>query len=171
MEDTTDPSDISVLDAIELLSRSWINKVKSETVQNCFRKAGFSINDDDDIPLAELMRRELAAVDSAVPFDCSSSFDEYCEMDQNVICCDLMTDTDILESVEEVEKNVENSSPMELEEVQEVSADCFVITPSNVKSNLKNMSEILQSTENVPVKLFEHFFAIEQFLRDRYNLV
>ena len=36
----------SLLDAVKLIKSSW-NKVEPATIQNCFRKAGFVINDQE----------------------------------------------------------------------------------------------------------------------------
>ncbi|XP_021695234.1 tigger transposable element-derived protein 4-like [Aedes aegypti] len=107
MEIDQEHQDITVLDARKLVSKVWSVKVKAETIQNCFRKAGFVLEDEDDIPLAELVRREAIrnqqdlalAEDELFPVDPVVSFSDYCDVDRNVICNEMMTDDDILEFV------------------------------------------------------------------------
>lgn len=175
-----DPQDITVLDAINLMSKVWAVKVKAETIQHCFRKAGFILEDEDDLPLAEIARREalrdqqemVLAEDELFPVDPVVSFSEYRDVDSNVICSEAMTDSDILEYVtgghsEDVEPEDILSNTLDDEQPSDALHE---VTPTTVDKTLRTMKSILHSTDNVSIELFEHFFKIEQFLSSHYNI-
>jgi hypothetical protein len=96
---------ISVLDALQLISKSWA-AVTPAAIAHCFNHCGFiseddnedhfddAPDDDDDIPLAQLLRdieREGAAI--------TVSAEEFINCDEGVATCAGLTDTDIIDEV------------------------------------------------------------------------
>jgi hypothetical protein len=104
---------ISILDAITWIIAAWL-KVKKSTIENCFAKAGFSVenyNDDsfdaeDDIPLRQLIFPDLLGqpVDLAV----YATIDENLDTEDGDINIEHIThETDILSDEDELENELE----------------------------------------------------------------
>nr|XP_029726281.1 uncharacterized protein LOC109416478 [Aedes albopictus] len=170
-------NEVTVLDAINLLAKVWSVKVSAQTIEHCFRKAGFELLGDDDIPLAELMWREiiqnqqaaLLAEDETFPVDPEVSFTEYCNVDAEVACCELMTDEDIIESVNLGDSfDVDPDEDVEMMPIAERESEPVRITANAVDWTLKSLQNILDSTDGVHPELFFNFHRIENFLRDKY---
>lgn len=156
-------SDITVLDAINIISRAWSEDVKPATIANCFRKGGFTIGSYSLEPNESDPEDEIEEIDTPIPFSA------YCEVDENVITSSLMTDEDIIESV--IEEHTD-----ECAENDESLADpsqlipTFEVNSESVSKNLLDMHAILQVTENVPAEIFQSFYSIERLLTKRYCL-
>ncbi|XP_019543367.2 tigger transposable element-derived protein 6-like [Aedes albopictus] len=174
MENGETMKEVTVLDAINLLAKVWSVKVSAQTIEHCFRKAGFELLGDDDIPLAELMRREiiqnqqaaLLAENDVFPVDPEVSFTEYCDVDAKIICCELMTDEDIIECVNSIDE--EPDEDVEMMHIAEAECEPVQITANTVDWSLKSLRNILDSTDGVYPELFNNFYKIENFLRDKY---
>lgn len=130
---------------------------------------------DDDLPLAELMRREsirnqqetLEAEEDVFPVDPAVTFSEYCNVDANVVCCELMTDTDIIDFVQasNVESDEDDSMMLEVVDACQPPPE---ITSHVVGLNLNTLHNALVSTEGVPPALFDYYYKIKKFLEDKY---
>ena len=103
MEQNKDFS-VNVLDALHMISSAW-NAMPAKTIMNCFRHAGFKLDDheeeeeddeEDNIPLAEILRR---AQNAGVEFD--GTFEEYISVDNDVATIASLTEEDIIQSIQE----------------------------------------------------------------------
>uniref|UniRef100_A0A914X581 HTH CENPB-type domain-containing protein n=1 Tax=Plectus sambesii TaxID=2011161 RepID=A0A914X581_9BILA len=80
---------VNVLEALKLVEQSW-RLVTPTTIQNCFRKAGFSKTDDMEYPKVEEM------VQLQIP---ENEFNDLVDCDTNLECYGELTVRDILEEV------------------------------------------------------------------------
>jgi len=114
---------ISVLDAIHKVCTAW-GEVTTNTIVNCFQKAGFlpkdnavenndietSIEDEDDI---------LEDEDWGVLVDKNGTFKDYVTIDENVLTTGMRDVEEILHEVNDVDGNNEDADiNQDLEEVQ-----------------------------------------------------
>ena len=89
----------TVLDALHYLKQAW-QKVKPTCVQNCFRKAGFT--------LGSLIHPNPEENHGATVFNCSpmdineEEFDQYVSMDSDIDCYGDLTDEQIAQEVQGV---------------------------------------------------------------------
>lgn len=109
MEEKKPSTPINLLDAIRNLSKVWNVNVKSETIANCFRKAGFvkvgtttnnsmPWHEEDYLPLSHFAFLESSFKTVA---NINATFKDYINVDYDVITTDNPSDEDILESVQE----------------------------------------------------------------------
>lgn len=107
------------------MSKVWATKVKPTTIQNCFRKAGFTLDTEDDIPLsnlANLLREERQTQEERCEMERNFgelpvlvTFDDYCDVDNDILCHELMTDVDIIDCVEVPSSTSEDSLTNEMD--------------------------------------------------------
>ena len=117
----------SVLDGMIILVEAW-NKVKKETVQNCFRKPGIgssaqqsALNDDDD-PFKTLSE-EINALREENPqlLDDRIESEDLVSTDGNVLTSESLTDNDILAEFQDQDcNNKSDGEPDGYETVPEV---------------------------------------------------
>ncbi|XP_049304027.1 tigger transposable element-derived protein 6-like [Bactrocera dorsalis] len=79
---------ISILDAPNFIKRAWW-LVKSDTIRNCFQKAGFQVEDISFDPIEEIVD---------VPIEIHN-FDEYVACDSDIDCFGVLTDEEIVKDV------------------------------------------------------------------------
>ena len=108
----------SVLDGMIILVEAW-NKVKKETAQNCFRKAGIgssaqqSALNDDDNPFKTLSE-EINALREENPLllDDMIGSEDLVSTDDNVLTSESLTDNDILAEFQDEDcKNKSDDEP------------------------------------------------------------
>lgn len=82
------PTLIDVLQAMWMITKAW-NQVTEKTIQNCFKKSGFRVPDEDendDLPSGNFNFQE-------------PNFEEFVTFDDDVAVCGELTDADIVASV------------------------------------------------------------------------
>ncbi|KAL3286521.1 hypothetical protein HHI36_001026 [Cryptolaemus montrouzieri] len=98
---------ITILDAILMIYDVW-NKLKSTTVFNCYKHAGFvrggpgiadsisvaADNNDDDVPLSVWAR----ALKEELPIE-NEKLDQYYSVDDDIATCEEPTDENILQNI------------------------------------------------------------------------
>lgn len=166
---------LTVLDAINILSNIWDNKVTPTIIRNCFRKAGFvdsHFDEEDDVPLSSFHdeARNFEQLKSVLP-DINISFDEYVTFDEDIMVGAMMTDEDIIERIQDenlkmdaVDVNVSNidtsNSPENISRQRKIS--CF-----EAKETLQTLRLALEQAEQVPQLFFQHLNVIEEFLNKK----
>ncbi|KAL1376343.1 hypothetical protein pipiens_004435 [Culex pipiens pipiens] len=165
MEQKKDFSDITVLDAIKYMSRNWAADVKPSTIANCFAKAGF-VCPDADQQWNEDIQEDLPTITDDMMAHLSEgvSFSAYCNIDDDLTTAELMSDDDILEFVTEP-KSVNGE---DVEDTEDDPHQPLEVTSSMVRNTLGAMNNILAATENVPAEMFGIYYALEQFLQQKY---
>ncbi|KAL9703079.1 hypothetical protein quinque_006597 [Culex quinquefasciatus] len=165
MEQKKDFSDITVLDAIKYMSRNWAADVKPSTIANCFAKAGF-VCPDANQQWNEDIQEDLPTITDDMMAHLSEgvSFSAYCNVDDDLTTAELMSDDDILEFVTEP-KSVNGE---DVEDTEDDPQQPLEVTSSMVRNTLGAMNNILAATENVPAEMFGIYYALEQFLQQKY---
>lgn len=160
-----DFSDITVLDAIKYMSRNWAADVKPSTIANRFAKAGF-VCPDADQQWNEDIQEDLPTITDDMMAHLSEgvSFSAYCNVDDDLTTAELMSDDDILEFVTEP-KSVNGE---DVEDTEDDPQQPLEVTSSMVRNTLGAMNNILAATENVPAEMFGIYYALEQFLQQKY---
>lgn len=149
-QDSNDTEIISILDAINLLSSAWRN-ISAETIQNCFRHAGFIQNDnhvvlredfdpEDDIPLKLIASTAHLDVDKFV---------EYVNVDKNVIATEILTDQEIVHQI--------TTSDIEDEEEPET-----VITPDDPITTAQALEYI---------RKVQHYFQVNGAKENTFSIL
>lgn len=192
LEEPTFTSNVSLLDAIKDLNKAWNNDVKTQTIANCFRKAGFSKDDlvqdandwdeDDILPLSEFKKWWVLCGTAINTNDVE--FEEYVDIDHDVSTMDFPSDEDILESV------IKHLAPSEIgkfthpcflcskmphfiivldtdedEDTNENQTDTTGIpTLNEAFSAIENLRRFVSSRENVPYALHGSLNLLEDFI-------
>ncbi|XP_072140431.1 tigger transposable element-derived protein 4-like, partial [Dermacentor andersoni] len=106
--------EVSLLSAIHMLARAW-DRMKQETIANCFRACGFvtaSSEDASTISSEEASTSELDSTDFGdAPGDVN--FEDYVAVDKAVEMCGALTDKEIVEIIrpQESDYDVEDEPP------------------------------------------------------------
>ncbi|XP_039968849.1 uncharacterized protein LOC126764505 [Bactrocera neohumeralis] len=108
MEEKKPPTRTNLLDAVRNLSKMWDVKEKSETIVNCFRKAGFvkvGTTTNNSMPWHEenyLLLSHFAFLESSFErvANINATFKYYNNVDCDVITTDNPSDENIIESAQ-----------------------------------------------------------------------
>ena len=87
---------ITLLDGLQMLRVAW-SSVTSRAIENCFRKAGFHIENTESCQIEEEPDQEFALDELNLKVPCT--FDDYVVCDEEVQCCPMPAVDDILESL------------------------------------------------------------------------
>jgi hypothetical protein len=123
---------LSLIDAIQEVTKAWERDVTSTTISNCFKKAGFGEHlvweEEDDLPLAFIKKNENNAVNNndgdlreqyeawmllnRKEFE-ESNFNDFIHVDAEVFTSDFPTDDDIVENIQSpLEETGSNDDPV-----------------------------------------------------------
>lgn len=108
------PTNISVLDAMWMITKAWDN-VDDKTIVNCFKKSGFQVSDlnqnqDEDeleVQLPEPIEGCWPRVREALNVDLA--FEDYVNVDDDIAICGELTDAEIVSSVAGEQETVEEA--------------------------------------------------------------
>lgn len=152
MESNQTEDKITVLDAMKLVASAW-SKVTPETIQNCYRKAGWITVENEEIP---------AEVDE---YSGNQDLRNYMEIDDDVITSRLLSDAEIEEMVN-FDFDEQNCQEEHLEEsfLNESSHSNSDSLSSQSNSCMQDLEKILLAGKTSP-ETFKRFFD----LRARLN--
>lgn len=108
--EANEKQDITLMDCINYVSKAWDVDVKSQTIANCFKKAGFGQysewEEEDDIPLSfcnnideyqNVIEADYEAWLKAKKTTCSATLQDYIGVDNDLCTTGFPTDDDIVE--------------------------------------------------------------------------
>lgn len=156
IENTNGEKKFNILESLYFLESAW-NRVCTETIQNCFRKAGFDQNvqsccefdDEDEIPLNELqLLLQICGHDDAT---------QYVSVDENV----NTEDDNIIVELENTDSDVELEDESDNEnwvEVEKTVTNC-----DEALKYLHNLKKFLKSD----FKAFNLLKGLESNIQDR----
>lgn len=154
-------SDVTLLDAIQMLAKAWSEDVKPVTIRNCFRKGGFVFHDEVEANELVSSNDEFGLGDSEQAMEsmhADASFAMYCVVDKHLATTAVLTDSEILKTVQPDSDDSDSS---------DVHAGFSAV---DVNNNLETLHAILKATASVPAVAFEQFNAIQNVLSERYGL-
>ncbi|KAK8777976.1 hypothetical protein V5799_020682 [Amblyomma americanum] len=121
--DNSTKYEVSLLSAIHMLARAW-DRVKQETIANCFRACGFVAAFSEDasaISSEEASTSELDGTDFGDALG-DVNFEDYVAVDKAVETCSALTDNEIVEIIRPQEATQESDDDVE-DEPQAKAAD------------------------------------------------
>uniref|UniRef100_A0A1Q3EU22 Putative smar21 n=1 Tax=Culex tarsalis TaxID=7177 RepID=A0A1Q3EU22_CULTA len=192
IEQEKESTEITLLDAINCLSRAWYTDLQPTTIASCFQKAGFIFPDEEPLIKDEMLEDGPATISDAEMAQlvgggdgCCITFLDYCNVDDGLATSGLLTDSDIIECVAKPDEVVVvkmESVEETPEETAQVDADMQSVEEPKrtaqvggagwgnvVRSNLDAVRNILLATENVPREIYRNFFAVDKFLKEIYK--
>ena len=145
---------ISVLDAMEMLVLSW-DKVTDKTVQNCFKKAGFCVIEEDDAvsddPFAALKDTVTQLVSLDKTFEDVTTVEDVASFDDILVLTqEPLSDEDILAGFLPIDVHAQHEPDDEEDPQSEVSEVLVKPNPSQLRAaidTLKNYSMIVGTVE------------------------
>lgn len=165
---------INLLDAINIVSNVWDTKINSTIIKNCFRKAGFvdlSVGKEDNVPLQNFFEAEhdYEAFRVLMPESITCTFEDYVDMDEDVMVGDLMTDEDIIENVLGNNKSYEEVVDQDYQDNQ---CECNNIDPPKKINKHEAINCVatlrlaLEQTQDVPDKYFTFLNELQEFVNN-----
>lgn len=155
--DTNGKVKIDLLQAARLCNNAW-DQVKGSTIANCFRKAGFVHETDEedrseetvmDVDINEMRDEE------------ETNFQDFINMNEDVAVCGEMTDVDI---VNEVMKSGEVSSEEEQEDDQPVRP---ILTVSQAMDCVEDLRRYVEADKDVSNEIIKCLNTLEQYNNSR----
>ena len=132
-------------------------------IKNCFRKAGFDIeqtaseledsdddfDDDDDLPLARIGEIKSKLSEQGI------TMDDFVHVDDDVVATESRSDDDIVADI--LSQDEDSDSDTEpLEPALPSASDALMA--------LETVRRLLETYEDVPFKMFQNLSAIESFV-------
>jgi hypothetical protein len=145
---------LSVLDAMHFLAASW-DLISEAVINNCFRKAGFSeaMNEGGEIDnqMEGIDEGAWEMLQQDLNFTCS--FDDFVEIDDDVLPCGLISTDKLCDESSEVKDTNETS-----EESVPVPTHCEAVKA------VETLQQFLQSVNNVPKSVMKSVWEIDTFI-------
>lgn len=173
---------ISLMDCVDEISNAWNMDVKSETIANCFRKAGFDqyseCLEEGEIPLhflseslketseAEIQLQQQYEAWKNVQDSQGVTLHDYLHVDDDVVTSEFSTDEEIVQyysSESEVVQNNEN------EMTDDDLKDDMQQPPSNesIANSLSILRSFFKTNENTTDSLYNGLNNIEAFFENQ----
>lgn len=174
------PSNITLLDGIEYLSKSWM-MVTPQTIKNCFRHVNIvdPWESEDDLPLVNLVNRPNNEEDYELCLEnveqtweryirlrgseSIEDFESFVNFDIGLTVEHMLTDDEIVAAIEEpVRENL-----LDIEENDEINSTVEIHPPSNqeVAHALCVLNKKLLTSKDTPRDIFNTFYKLENHLK------
>ncbi len=161
---------VTLLDCINMVSKIWDNKVTSTIIKNCFRKAGFvdsNFDAEDELPIINYQEaaHNYEKLKAFLPEAITDKFEEYMDIDQEAMVGDVMTDEDIIESVQ---NNRDQETPDDNDEInnddEAEHTTIKTVTKMEALGAINTLQLALEQKENVPFNFFKALNEMSEFL-------
>nr|XP_015838614.1 PREDICTED: tigger transposable element-derived protein 4 [Tribolium castaneum] len=157
-------SKLTLMDCVNVVSKAWDINVKSETITNCFKKAGFGKvslwDEEDEIPLVflkdnilnddeELTRSEYEKWITLIGSSNAENYRDYLNVDDDIYTADFPTDEDIIET--HISDNQQEDLNSDNSDSEETSNETIQVpTTSMALDALETLRLFMYSVENTP---------------------
>jgi hypothetical protein len=158
-------SSITLLDAINMIAEAWQNDVKETTIKNCFDKAGFSValhQTDQRFEITEIEDEDEDESFDQFSSTGFSSLNEYVSFDDDLANCAMMTDDDIIESINEIEMEIVDEDSNISEDVSNL--DLFKYNLEDIKQSIQVLQNIILTTDGITIEMFDNFYKMKRIL-------
>lgn len=165
-----DPVAIDLLAAVRNLTRAWNSDVKSGTIHNCFKKAGFPINSTETADIVDQNNSHLSEL--WLEYANSNNIEgvaveDYVNVDCDTITMECPSDEDILQSILSSHYEV-NGVLVFLKEKYKL----YINKPNFLSESDDEESDIEQNVSELPSfsQVHSSFNTIRTFLESRNNV-
>ena len=163
---------LNILDCIRMAGRAW-RHVTQKTIVNCFRKAGFVKEVENEIesdeeqetspePENEVQCEEWDKISKSLNLSENITFEDFAELDADVEVCGLWTDDDI------ISESISCPSSDDEEEV-DVPEPSSSVTASQAKDAVHILRRFMECSENVEKDDFAAIFQIEKLVEEQFQ--
>lgn len=159
---------LDILQASRMSKQAW-DRVKPETIKNCFKKAGFVKTEDESVEATEA-EAIPTAVDGweDVAADPTISFEDFLNVDEDVAVCGEITEAEIVAEVLGSEKQ-DNDGEGSEDEITGVEEET-VPSAADASNHVKQLRRFFESRINVSDSYFNSLNMLESFvMAERLN--
>lgn len=172
---------ITLMDCVDEITDAWNIDIKSDTISNCFKKAGFGQyrewEEDDEIPLIFLCERtsEKSEEETLLQMEYEvwenfrstqgATLNDFIHVDDDIITSDIPTDEDIVELYRSESSQLSDESDITETELQEEQLQA----PANelVANSLSILRLFLKTNEHTTDVLYNSLNNIQAFSKSK----
>lgn len=154
---------LDLLQASRMCKQAW-DQVTPETIQNCFKKAGFIKNESEKESFIETAAETVPSIEdwNDVITNPAISYEDFVNVDEDVAVCGEMTDADIIADVmNEKQNDGDNASGDELEEDNPTEAVPSAVEAAN---HLRELRHFVESRNDVSNLVFHSLNVLDSFI-------
>uniref|UniRef100_A0A1B6C052 DDE-1 domain-containing protein n=1 Tax=Clastoptera arizonana TaxID=38151 RepID=A0A1B6C052_9HEMI len=144
-------SKIDILQAARMCHSAW-GQVSQTTIANCFKKAGFAKNSDQNP--SEVLEEDAPSTPDGWE---ATAFEEYVNVDEQVAVCGELSDQDIL-------AEVKNNDLSDLEEEEGEEEEVLIPTTAEALQQLSVFLRYIEGQTNVSETVFQSLNVLESFV-------
>uniref|UniRef100_A0A2M4D0H2 Putative smar21 n=1 Tax=Anopheles darlingi TaxID=43151 RepID=A0A2M4D0H2_ANODA len=153
---------VTVLNAVNILARTWSGEISPAIIRSSFQEAGFSKHLKDP-PNNEVHSCSTDGNGIAPELLTSDWFDGYCAVDANLVCSGLRGDR----AIRDIIKKSQNPSAVP---VQPPNPQASLVSKDSLQAALSEIQGVLYSAQNVPKDILGHFQTIQQLFDGSQSL-
>lgn len=154
---------LDILEASRMCKQAW-DKVKPETIKNCFKKAGFVKTDEESA--------EETVTDETLPIDGWEDvapnqtilYEDFLNVDENVAVCGELTDADIVAEVLDTEEQNDDGSGDEIVGSPADEEETPVPNAADAMTYLREIRRFVESRNDVGDVQFKSLDVLESFI-------
>lgn len=153
-----------------MCKQAW-DKVRPETIKNCFKKAGFVKTDEESVGATEA--EAVPPVDSweDVVSNSTISYEDFLNVDEDVAVCGEMTDAEIIAEVLGNEKQDDDADGLGDEIAGSSAEEVPVPSAADAMNHVQELRRFFESRINVSDSYFNSLNMLESFITaERLNL-
>lgn len=159
---------LDVLQASRMCKKAW-DQVTSETIANCFRKAGFIKKANGNESSVETAGETLPSVDGwdDIIADPAISYEDFVNVDENVAVCGELTDAEIIDDVRGSE--TQDGDDESGDELVDISEKC-VPSAADATHHIIELRRFFENRSDVSESVFQSLNLLDSFvMAERLN--
>lgn len=158
--DKNDKIKIDILQAARMCNSAW-SQVTQTTIANCFRKGGFTHNNGEE--QNEVSAETLPAVGNweDVLHDAGVSYEDFVNLDENLVVCGELTDAEILADV--IGNRNDSAASSNEEEEQPDLQRKPIPTTAQAMDHIEELRRYVERHQNVSDSIFQALNKVEEF--------
>lgn len=178
---------ITMIDCVDEITNAWNINVKSETISNCFKKAGFGEysewEEEDEIPLIFITERSNERNEGEIQLQMEFeawknsrniqgvTYNDFLQVDDDIVTSEFPTDEDIVEifRCESESAQLDNNDDSDSDVMEKDLEDDLIQPPSNelVANSLSILRLYLKTNEKTTDSVYNGLNSIEDFFENQ----